>query len=125
MMTPKQLVKSVRHALRGMRVVFIHEQSFRIQVLAAAVVVTFAAAFGVTRNEWIVLLLLIAAVLSLELMNSIIERLADAFKPRIHPIVKDVKDIMAGTVLIVSLIAAIIGLAIFYPYLAPLVGLSA
>ena len=124
-MTPKQLVKSVRHALRGMRVVFIHEQSFRIQVLAAAVVVTFAAAFGVTRNEWIVLLLLIAAVLSLELMNSIIERLADAFKPRIHPIVKDVKDIMAGTVLIVSLIAAIIGLAIFYPYLAPLVGLSA
>ena len=125
MMIPRQLVKSVRHALRGVRVVFVHEQSFRIQVLAAAVVVTFAAAFGVTRNEWIVLLLLIAAVLSLELMNSIIERLADAFKPRIHPIVKDVKDIMAGTVLIVSLIAAIIGLAIFYPYLAPLVGLSA
>ena len=125
MMIPRQLVKSVRHALRGVRVVFVHEQSFRIQVLAAAVVVTLAAALGVTRNEWIVLLLLIAAVLSLELMNSIIERLADAFKPRIHPIVKDVKDIMAGTVLIVSLIAAIIGLAIFYPYLAPLVGLSA
>ncbi len=125
MMTPRQLVKSVRHALRGVRVVFVHEQSFRIQVLAAAVVVTLAATLGVTRNEWIVLLLLIAAVLSLELMNSIIERLADAFKPRIHPIVKDVKDIMAGTVLIVSMIAAIIGLAIFCPYLAPLVGLTA
>jgi len=125
MMIPRQLVKSVRHALRGVRVVFVHEQSFRIQVLAAAVVVTLAAALGVTRNEWIVLLLLIAAVLSLELMNSIIERLADAFKPRIHPIVKDVKDIMAGTVLIVSMIAAIIGFAIFCPYLAPLVGLTA
>ncbi len=121
----RQLLKSFSHALRGVRVVFTHEQNFRIQVVAAAAVVFFATWFGVKRNEWIVLLLLIAAVLGLELMNAVIERLADAFKPRIHPIIKEVKDMMAATVLIVSFIAAIIGVIIFYPYLAPLVGLGA
>jgi diacylglycerol kinase len=121
----KQFLKSFSHALRGVRVVFTHEQNFRIQIVAAAVVVFAGTWFGVTRNEWIVLLLLIAAVLGLELMNAIIERLADAFKPRIHPIIKEVKDMMAATVLIVSFIAAIIGVIIFYPYLAPLVGLGA
>ncbi len=125
MMTIKQFIKSFSHALRGVRVVFTHEQNFRIQVVAAILVIAVGAGVEVTRNEWIVLLLLIAAVLALELMNAIIERLADAFKPRIHPIVKEVKDMMAATVLMVSFIAAIIGLIIFYPYLAPLVGLGA
>lgn len=115
--------KSFKHALRGVSVVFATEQSFRIQVYIAFLVLVFGFFFRVRIYEWIVLVLLTGSVLTLELINSIMERIADSFKPRIHPIVKDIKDIMAGAVLIVSVIAAAIGITIFYPHFVELVSL--
>jgi len=102
-------------------IVFNSEQSFRLQLFAAIVVGMLGMWFQIRRSEWIVLLLLIGSILSLELINSVFERMIDAFKPRIHPIVRDIKDIMAATVLIVSCIAVIIGLIIFVPYVRALV----
>lgn len=113
--------KSLKHALRGVSVVFAAEQSFRIQVTIALFVLVFGIFFRVRTYEWIVLVLLTGSVLTLELVNSIIERIVDSFKPRIHPIVKDIKDIMAGAVLIVSVIAAAVGITIFYPHFMELV----
>lgn len=116
MMTLSLFMKSIAHALRGIQTVFLTEQSFRLQSLAAVFVVALAAWFGVTFYEWVLLLVLIGTVLSLELVNSIFERFADAFKPRLHPMVREVKDIMAGAVLMMSLLALVVGVMIFYPY---------
>lgn len=121
MISPRRFRKSMKHALKGVRLVFKTEQSFRIQVVAGIGVIVFAGYLGVQVYEWIILLVLIGAVLSLELINSVFERIADAFKPRIHPMVKEMKDIMAGTVLIGSVLAAVIGFLIFWPYLWDLV----
>jgi len=118
-----RFLKSVQHALRGVKVVFASEQSFRIQVFMAFCVLVAGVVFQVRAHEWIILVLLIGSVLTLELINSIFERIADSFKPRIHPMVKEIKDIMAGAVLIVSVISAVVGITIFYPHVAPLVGL--
>jgi len=117
MIDPRRLNTSFAHALRGVKVVFMQEQSFRIQVVVAVLVLLSAWLVKLTVSEWIILLLLIGSVLALELINSILERVVDTFKPRIHPVVKDIKDIMAATVLIVSAIAAGIGLLIFSPHL--------
>ncbi|MBI4256462.1 diacylglycerol kinase family protein [Candidatus Uhrbacteria bacterium] len=114
--------RSLKHALRGVSVVFYAEQSFRIQLYIALLVVTAGVVFGVKIYEWILLFLLIGSVLTLELINSIFERMIDSFKPRIHPMVKDIKDIMAGAVLLVSVISAVVGITIFYPHLIDLVG---
>ncbi len=118
----RRLFKSFKHALHGIVVVFRSEQNFRIQVAAALVVFFFALWFRVRYEEWIILLFLTGAVLILELVNSILERIVDTFKPRIHPVVKDVKDIMAAAVLIASLIALTVGVIIFYEPIALLVG---
>ncbi|MBI4435460.1 diacylglycerol kinase family protein [Candidatus Uhrbacteria bacterium] len=117
----RHIFKSIAHAIRGVRVVFGSEQNFRIQVYAAVLVVASGVLFSVRIYEWILLVLLIGSVLTLELVNSVFERIVDSFKPRIHPIVKDVKDIMAAAVLIVSVIAAVVGIIIFYPHVADLV----
>lgn len=113
--------RSVQHALRGVSVVFSSEQSFRIQVYAGLGVLMAGALFRVKTHEWILLILLVGSVLTLELINSIFERLVDAFKPRLHPAVKDIKDIMAGAVLIVSVIAAAVGVTIFLPHFVDLI----
>ena len=76
--------------------------------------------FPLSMWERVALLLLITAVLVLELINSVFERISDGLKPRLHPMVKDIKDIMAGAVFLSSLVAAIIGILIFWPYLQAL-----
>ena len=120
-MSVKQLKGSVTHAIHGVIVVFRSEQSFRIQVVAAALALIASVFFHITSNEFIVVILLIGAVLTLEMINSVFERIVDVFKPRIHPIVKEIKDIMAAAVLITSLIALLVGIEIFDGYLAALV----
>lgn len=118
----RQLRKSFTHAFNGLRHVALNEQNFRIQLVVAAVVIALMFVLRLSTLEMALLTLAIILVLVLELMNSIFERMADMMKPRIHHYVRDVKDIMAGTVLVASFGALLIGLLIFWPYFTKLFG---
>lgn len=115
MFRAKQLIKSFSHAWRGLLILSRTEQSFRLQVLLGLAALFLACFLSITTFEFIVILLLIVSVLVLEMINSIFERLVDSFKPRIHPIVGEIKDIMAAAVLVASIFSAAIGLVIFLP----------
>ena len=117
----RRLFLSFRNAIRGIGVVINEEQSFRIQVIMAVFVVAAGFGFHVRAWEWIVLLLLIGVVLGLELLNSVLERLVDALKPRLHPVARDVKDMMAAVVYIASFLSAMVGISVFWPYVSALV----
>lgn len=110
------LLKSLKHAGRGLKFVFKSELNFRIQTLAAAVAIILAFVFPLLRWERILIFLLIILVLLMEILNTAVEYLNDLLKPRLHHYVGVVKDIMAGAVLLVSLSALGIGLYIFLPY---------
>ncbi len=71
--------------------------------------------FKITKTEWLISLILITGVFSLELFNTAIERFLDLFYPEKNEKVKNIKDLMAGGVAIVSLGAFIIGCVIFLP----------
>ncbi len=117
----KQFFNRFYHAGNGIKTVFLSEQSFRVQCIAAVIAVILGQIFQIKTFEWIVILILIGSVLSLEIINSIFERIADTFKPRIHPMIKEMKDMMAAAVLLASGLSFMIGLIIFYPYLISLV----
>jgi len=114
----QNLYSSICHALRGVSVVFKAEQSFRIQVIGAVCAVVASIVFQISTYQFLIVLLLIGAVLTLEIVNTIFERLVDSFQPRVHPVVRDIKDIMAGAVLIASAVSLVIGIVIFWPYVA-------
>lgn len=111
-----RLIKSFFYAIRGLRTVFVSELSFRLQILASLVVIFLMFWFPLALWQRIILMALVAAVLVLEVLNTVVERLVDAFKPRVHPVVAEVKDMMAGAVLIAALVAAIVGILVFWPY---------
>lgn len=116
MKTLKQLGRSLHHALRGVKVVWHTENSFRIQVLVGAAAVVLAFIFPLQAWEQVVVLMLVGFVLIMELINSVLERLVDSFRSRVHPVVRDIKDIMAAAVFLASLSAAVVGLIIFIPH---------
>ncbi len=116
MLSIKRLFKSFHYASRGIALAWRAEQSFRIQALAAFIVIILIFWFAVPLWQAVALLLLIILVLTLEIINSILERFVDVFKPRIHPMVEEIKDLMAGAVLIASVGALTVGILILGPY---------
>lgn len=118
----RKLAKSFGYAAKGVLIVVREEQNFRLQLLAAAAVTALMFLFGLRPAEKALLTLAMVVVLVLELMNSIFERMVDILKPRIHHYVEEIKDIMAGTVLVASVGAALIGVLIFWPYVVKLSG---
>ncbi len=105
------------HAFHGIASVAKAELSFRIQIIIGLLVLLLIFLLDLASWERILLILMIAAVLVLEIMNTIFERLSDALKPRLHPMVKEIKDMMAGAVLITAITAVTVAGIIFSTYL--------
>ncbi len=114
---PTRIVHSFIHAFRGIALVFREEFSFRIQLGIGVLVLALAWYLEVRPWEFIVLLLVAVFVLVLELGNSVVERMVDMFRPRLHHAVGDIKDLMAATVLFASIGAMVIGIVILVPYI--------
>lgn len=118
MFSLKRLRKSFRYAFKGLGKIFKEEQNLRFQFFAALAVLPLGAVFGISKIEWAILILSITLVIAMEVVNSAVERISDVLKPRLNGYVKEIKDIMAAGVMIASLSAVIIGLIVFWPYLA-------
>ena len=116
MFSLRRLIKSFRFALNGLFYAWRHEQSFRLQVLAAVLVLIAALWVRLSNVRFIVLSLLITLVLVLELMNTFFEKLVDLLSPRVHHYVAMLKDLLAATVTVAAIGAVIAGLLIFWPY---------
>jgi diacylglycerol kinase len=113
----KRLIKSFQYAFRGLRHALRWEQSLQVQLIISLVVIFLMFYFPTRRLEKVALVLVIMGVLTLELINTIFERLSDVLKPRIHDYIRDIKDIMAAAVLVASIGALIIGILILGPYI--------
>ena len=111
-----RLTISFTHAWKGLLLAFETEQSFRIQLGVALIVLTGAFILPLTSFERVALILASAAVLVLELLNSLVERLADLLKPRLNHYVGEMKDLMAAAVLVASIFAALVGFIVLWPY---------
>lgn len=104
-------------AWNGMKAAYREEQSFRIQLMVVGVVSIAGLIVGLSQTEWLFIVTAIGAVLSLELLNTMVEKTLDLLHPMQHERVKFIKDVSAAAVLISSLAAAIIGLIIFIPHI--------
>lgn len=113
-------LKGFVYAFNGLVIFFRHERNGRIQMAVAILVVLLSWWLKIAAPEWIVVLGCIGAVLSLEMINSSIEKICNLVHPKYHPAVKTIKDMSAGAVLFVSIVSAIIGAIIFLPKIYPL-----
>ncbi len=116
-MKPKQeirsLGKSFSHAFSGVRYVLLSERNFRIHICMMMYVLAFSFIGKVGADRFSLFLICFAAVLSAEMMNTAVELLCDLVADSYKTIVKAVKDVAAGAVLVCALFSAIAGLITF------------
>ena len=117
MRTPKHRVLSFKYAFEGLILALKEEPNIKIHVCIAVIAVGMGAFFQIRFYEWLMVVVVIGLVISLELTNTAIEAMLDHLIPERNPAAKKAKDIAAGAVLIASLTALIIGVMIFLPYL--------
>jgi diacylglycerol kinase len=108
-------LKGFVHAIEGIFSSWALGRNFRIQSIIGIVALGLCITLNLLIWEWIVVLILIGGVLSLETINSSIEKLCDLISMDIDPRIKTIKDLSAGAVLIFSVIALVIGCLIFIP----------
>lgn len=113
----KKHLMSYTYAFRGIWVAFRYEPNMAIHVLAAVVVIVANLVLDVGRTEWLITLMLIGIVWMAEVFNTAIEKLADRVTKEHDPLIAKAKDLAAGAVLIVCIVAVICAVIIYYPYL--------
>lgn len=91
------------------------ERNLRVQAAAGWLALLVARFAALSALRVAILLLVIAAVLSAETMNSALEVVVDLVAPKPHPLAGAAKDLAAGAVLALSLGALAVGVAVLWP----------
>lgn len=114
---------ALKTAFFGARNLFKESRNARIQLIVFLFVLLIGFYVGLTVQEWLWILGSSAAVFSMEAINTSIELLADVYTLEYNEKIKQVKDIAAGAVLLVSLFAIVVGILVFLPYLSAMLPL--
>lgn len=109
--------QSFVHAGRGVRVFLSTTHNAWVQILILVAAIAGGFAFGITRTEWLALVLAAGLVLTAEAINTAIEIDINLTSPEQHPFARDTKDVAAGAVLIASATALVIAALVFVPHL--------
>lgn len=114
-MTHKRIL-SFKYAGEGFWTAVKEEPNLLFHLFTAAIVLTLGAYLKISKIDWMILILTIGLVISVELTNTAIEAVVDSFTKDIHPGAKKAKDVSAAAVLVISFAALLVGLLIFLPY---------
>jgi diacylglycerol kinase len=108
---------SVKNCLDGINYVLANEKNFVREIILGICAILMSYFLGITRIEWIIVLLLINFVLIMELLNTALEKVVDLYTTKYNEIAKVVKDVASASVFLMSLFSAVIGFLIFMPYI--------
>ena len=108
-------LKSVGYAFKGALLLLKTEASIQVQFVIALVVTIAGFYFNISTTEWLIQILSIGLVMSLEGANTAIEEIANFIHPERHDKIGLIKDLAAGAVFIASVFASIVGLIIYLP----------
>jgi diacylglycerol kinase (ATP) len=109
----KSLAKSFKNAFQGVYYCIRNERNMRIHLVVAVYVLIFSCFYYLTALEYAVLLLIIGMVIFAEAVNTAIEATVNLQTQCYDNIARIAKDVAAGSVLIASFFALVIGVIFF------------
>lgn len=110
----KRFLKSLKYAFRGVIYCINNERNMRIHTVAALYVFAFSFFFHLTRTQYALLFLTFATVMGAEMFNTVAEEISDMLAASFHPVVRIVKDLAAGAVLVFAVFAVGVGICLFW-----------
>jgi diacylglycerol kinase (ATP) len=113
-------LKSVKYALIGAIKLITTEHSIMVQTLISVLMTIFGFYFNISKTDWMFQIMAIGFVLSIEGLNTAVEKVADFIHPDFNERIGFIKDIAAGAVFFAAMTAVAIGIMIYYPIISAL-----
>lgn len=110
----RSICASFRDAFRGIWDCLKYERNMRIHLVACAYVLFFAFRLSLERGEMAALVLAIGLVMAAEAMNTSVEKLCDFAQRHQNPMIRLVKDVAAGAVMLSAVAAAVVGVTVMF-----------
>lgn len=112
-MRRKKPQDSFRYATEGILHVFRTQRHMQIHFVLLVLVLLSALMVGMDKRDVILLLICIVLVIGAEMVNTAVETVVDMVTQQYHPLAKLAKDVSAGTVLLTSMNALVVGALLF------------
>lgn len=109
---PKRLMMATRWSMQGLRAAWLHESSFRLEVVIAIVMAPLGFLLGDTGVERALLAGSVLLVLPVELLNSAVEAVIERYGPEHHELAGRAKDMGSAAVFLSLGMATLVWLAI-------------
>ncbi len=107
--------KSFSYAFQGIKTAYKNEPNLRIHTVAAVLAITLGSVLGLSKTEWLLLTFTIFYVITLELLNTVLENMVNLVSPEVQPYAKVAKDVSAACVLLAAIMSIIVGVVLFAP----------
>lgn len=111
-------LKSFGFATKGALLLIKTEASIKVQFVIAILVTIAGFYFNISATEWMLQTLAIGLIMSIEGVNTAIEKISDFVHPEHHAKIGFIKDVSAGAVMIAAIVSIIIGCIIYIPKIA-------
>jgi diacylglycerol kinase (ATP) len=115
-------IQSFSFAGQGIWHVVRTQRNMRVHLAAAACAIVAGLALRISPVGWACVIAAIGLVLATETLNTVVEAITDLYTGEFHPLAKIAKDAAAGAVLISSVAAVGVAVAVFLPRLLSLAG---
>jgi diacylglycerol kinase (ATP) len=110
-------IKSIKYAVKGFFLLLTTENAIISQVFIGLIFTGLGIYFDLSRVDWALQFLAIGLVLSIESLNTAVEKICDFIHPDYHTKIGFIKDVASGAVTFAALTAFAIAIMIYGPYL--------
>lgn len=113
----KNLLNKCNYSLDGLHYCFKNESSFVLVAITACIIIIFGIIFDIEFLEWVISFGSLALISIIELINTAIEATVDMFTKEYNEYAKIAKDCGSAATGIMTVLAIIVNLIIFVPYI--------
>ena len=110
-----KLLRKFGYAITGLRTSIKEEKSLVIHLIIAFLTLIAGMILQLNTISWAIIIVVIAIVISSELINTTIENLVDMVSFKFNFNAKKIKDVAAASTLILAICAIIVAFLIFIP----------
>ena len=113
---------SIKNCLEGINFVITNESNFKKEIVIGIIALLLSYILKISRIEFTIILIMIALVLTSEIINTSIEKVVDLYTRDYNNLAKIAKDVSAGSVLVMSIFSLLVGVIIFLPKIINVLG---
>lgn len=108
-------LKGFQYAFKGAWMLLRHEPSIQVQAVIAVLITLAGFYFDISNIEWMLQIMAIGLVMSIEGINTAAEEMADFVHPDYHKKIGYIKDVAAGAVFFAAIAAVVVACIIYIP----------